>query len=110
MDVYTSLKNKECRAAVFRSEFYDKRLNKEIHGGLKELFRSKPLPNQAISVGPRLNSDEKARIIRSLTLGEGRIAVQLITKRFAGNHPFITANKKEYLAHNLLLEGVIFGW
>jgi len=110
VDVYKSLKDRECRAAVFRSEFYDKRLTNAIRHNLKELFRSKPLPNQAISAGPRVRGEEKAKIIRSLTLGEGRNAAQLITNRFAGKHPFITANKKEYLAHNFLLEGVVFGW
>lgn len=110
VDVYKALKDRECRAAVFRSEFYDKRLTKTIRDNLKELFRSKPLPNQAISAGPRLDSNEKTKIIRSLTLGEGRNAVQLITNRFAGKHSFVAASKKEYLAHNYLLEGIVFGW
>jgi ABC-type phosphate/phosphonate transport system substrate-binding protein len=110
VEVYKSLKERECRAAVFRSEFYDKHLTRTIRSQMKELFRSKPLPNQAISAGPRLNGKEKAKIIRSLTLGSGRNAVQLITNRFAGKHEFVVAHKKEYLTHNLLLEGIVFGW
>ena len=107
MNVYKALKRDECRAAVFRSEFYEKRLRGGSRAGLKVIFRSKPLPNQA---GPRLDTDKKAKIIRSLTVGEGKNAALSISKRFAGDQSFIAANKEEYTAHNKLLEGVIFGW
>jgi ABC-type phosphate/phosphonate transport system substrate-binding protein len=110
MNVYKALKRDECRAAVFRSEFYDKRLSGKSRGGLKVIFRSRPLPNQAISAGPRLDKDEKAKILRSLTVGEGKNATLSISKRFAGNKSFIAATKEEYMAHNQLLEGVIYGW
>ena len=110
MNVYKSLKLRECRAAVFRSDFYDKRLSGEDRAGLKVLFRSKPLPNQAISAGPRLDMGMKEKIIRSLTVGEGRVAALSITKRFGDNQSFIAAKKEEYLAYNHLLEGVLFGW
>ncbi|MCG6970955.1 MAG: phosphate/phosphite/phosphonate ABC transporter substrate-binding protein [Gammaproteobacteria bacterium] len=110
MNVYKALKRDECRAAVFRSEFYEKRLSGKNRGGLKAIFRSKPLPNQAISAGPRLDTDKKNKIIRSLTVGEGKNAALSISKRFAGNQGFIVAHKEEYMAHNKLLEGVIFGW
>ncbi len=110
MNVYKALQRHECVAAVFRADFYDKRLSGKNRAGLKLIFRSKPLPNQAISVGPRLDTDKKAKIIRSLTVGEGKNATLSISKRFAGNQPFIAANKEEYLTLNNLLEGVVFGW
>ncbi|WP_455211237.1 phosphate/phosphite/phosphonate ABC transporter substrate-binding protein [Kaarinaea lacus] len=110
MNVYKALQRRECVAAVFRADFYDKRLSGKNRTGLKAIFRSKPLPNQAISVGPRLDTDKKAKIIRSLTVGEGKNATLSISKRFAGNQAFIVAHKEEYLTHNNLLEGVVFGW
>jgi ABC-type phosphate/phosphonate transport system substrate-binding protein len=110
MNVYKALKRDECRAAVFRSAFFEKRLQGGKRAGLKVIFHSKPLPNQAISAGPRLDTDKKAKIIRSLTVGEGKNAALSISKRFAGDQSFIAANKEEYMAHNKLLEGVIFGW
>jgi ABC-type phosphate/phosphonate transport system substrate-binding protein len=110
MNVYKALQRRECLAAVFRSDFYDKHLSGNNRVGLKAIFRSKPLPNQAISAGPRLNTDKKSKIIRSLTVGEGKNAALSISKRFAGNQAFVEANKEEYLAHNYLLEGVVFGW
>lgn len=109
-NVYKSLKEKQCRAAVFRSGFYDKKLTDAQRKGFKVLFRSKPLPNQAISAGPKLDPVKKKKIIRSLTIGEGKSATQSISKRFAGNKAFIAANNKEYFTHNQLLEGIVFGW
>jgi hypothetical protein len=110
MNVYKALQRRECVAGVFRADFYDKRLSGENRAGLKAIFRSKALPNQAISAGPRLDTDKKAKIIRSLTVGEGKNAALSISKRFAGNQAFIAAKKEEYLTHNNLLEGVLFGW
>jgi ABC-type phosphate/phosphonate transport system substrate-binding protein len=110
MNVYKALQRRDCLAAVFRAEFYDKHLNGKNRAGLKAIFRSSPLPNQAISAGPRLNTDKKAKIIRSLTVGEGKNATSSISKRFAGNQAFVAAKKEEYLTHNNLLEGVVFGW
>ncbi|KPJ93610.1 MAG: hypothetical protein AMJ53_06905, partial [Gammaproteobacteria bacterium SG8_11] len=109
-NVYKALQRRECVAGVFRADFYDKRLSGNNRSGLKTIFRSKPLPNQAISAGPRLDTNKKTKIIRSLTVGEGKNAVSTISKRFAGNQAFITASKEEYLSHNNLLEGVVFGW
>jgi hypothetical protein len=110
MNVYKALQRRECVAAVFRADFYDKHLNGNKRIGLKAIFRSKPLPNQAISAGPRLDTGKKAKIIRSLTVGEGKNATLSISKRFAGNQAFVAAKKEEYLTHNNLLEGVLFGW
>lgn len=110
MNVFHSFNNKECRAAVFRANFYDKKLTPQDKAGLRVLFRSKPLPNQAISVSKRIKGEDRRKIIRSLTVGDGKKATQKISKRFAGNKSFIVANKKEYNEHNLLLEGVVFGW
>lgn len=110
MDVYQALLQRDCRAAIFRSDFYQKQLSDDQRASLKAIFHSKPLPNQAISAGPRLDTEKKAQIIRSLTVGEGKSAVSIISKRFAGNEGFVVADKKEYAAQNTLLEEVIFGW
>ncbi len=109
-DVYAALSAKKCSAAVFRSNFYFGSLKPEERAGLKVLFSSKPLPNQAISVSKRVGTEEKLKIIQSLGLEEGRRALENITARFSGSKTFITAKKNEYVSHNLLLEGVVFGW
>jgi ABC-type phosphate/phosphonate transport system substrate-binding protein len=108
--VFRAFSQGECRAAVFRSNFYKKRLTPADKTGLKVLFKSKPLPNQAISVSRRIKQEDKPKIIRSLTLGAGKKATQPISKRFAGDQAFTAARNDEYVSHNLLLEGVIYGW
>lgn len=102
-----------CRAAVFRTTFFEKKLSDSDRATMKVLFKSKALPNQAISVSSRIKPKYKKEIIRSLTLDEkGKKAAQGIVNRFGGKNatPFIAAKKEEYSDHTMLLEGVVFGW
>lgn len=111
--VYKTFRQGGCRAAVFRTTFFEKKLSDEDRSMMKVLFKSKALPNQAISVSSRVKSKYKKEIIRSLTLDEnGKRAAQAIVKRFGGKKatPFIAASKDEYSEHTMLLEGVVFGW
>ena len=111
--VFQTFRKGGCRAAVFRTTFYEKRLTDKDRATMRVLYRSKALPNQAISVSSRVNSKYKKEIIRSLTLDEkGKLAAQGIVKRFGGKKatPFIAATKDEYSDHTMLLEGVVFGW
>jgi len=102
----------ECRAAVLRTDFFENRLSIAERSRYRVLYRSKGVPNQAISVSSRVNSKYKQEIIRSLTLdASGKKVTQGIVKRFGENkNPFIAANKKEYQHQTELLEGVVFGW
>ncbi len=111
--VHDSFTKGECRAAVFRTTFFAKKLSAVDRSNMKVLYKSKALPNQAISVSPRINSKYKKEIIRSLTLDEkGKQAAQGIVKRFGGKKasPFIAAKQDEYRDASTLLEGVVFGW
>jgi ABC-type phosphate/phosphonate transport system substrate-binding protein len=111
--VHETFKKGECRAAVFRTNYYDKKLTNNDRAIMRVLYKSKALPNQAISVSPRIGSKYKEEIIRSLTLDEkGKKAAEGIVKRFGEQQgtPFIAARKDEYSEHTNLLEGVVFGW
>ena len=111
--VLAEFKRKVCPAAVFRTAFYNKRISAEDRAGMRVLFQSKALPNQAISVSHRVKTIYKKQIIRSLTLDEsGKKAANAIVKRFGGKQvqSFTAASKEEYRQHSLLLEGVVFGW
>lgn len=112
MNVFHSFVEGKCRAAVFRSTFFEKKLTEQDRANTRVLFRSKGLPNQAISVSSRVKTDAKNKIIKSLTSGNGMIATKSISRRFGGKQakPFISASKKEYEAHAQLLEGIVFGW
>jgi len=111
--VYETFRKGGCRAAVFRTTYYYKKLTDADRASLRILYHSKALPNQAISVSQRVGSKYKDKIIRSLTLEEtGKKAAQGITQRFGGKKapPFVAATTKEYEDHTQLLEGVVFGW
>lgn len=110
--VYQAFVSGKCKAAVLRSTFFKKKLKQEQRDKLTILFHSTPLPNQAISVSQRLSASAKNKILQSLTLGDGSKVSSAILKRFGGKkaRSFIPTKNLEYAGHNMLLEGVIFGW
>ena len=112
-NVHKTFKRGGCRAAVFRTTFFKKKLTDADRASMRVLYQSKALPNQAISVSRRIDDKYKNKIIRSLTLEEtGKKATQGIAKRFGGKKApsFVAAKNKEYEKHNQLLEGIVFGW
>lgn len=109
--VYASFKSGKCDAAVLRTSFHKKKLDDKQRSEMKQLYMSKNLPNQAISVSPRISPQSKRKIADALTIGDGVASTAGIVKRFGGKaKSFIHAKNDEYFDHNLLLEGVIFGW
>lgn len=110
--VYQAFNDGKCDAAVLRSTFYKKKLKQDQRDKLKVLYHSTPLPNQAISVSQRVNTSAKNKMLQSLTLGDGTRQSEGILKRFGGKkaRSFIPTKNVEYAGHNVLLEGVIFGW
>lgn len=112
--VYKSLAvkdKKKCDAAVLRTAFHKKKLKPEQKAVIKTIFKSKVMPNQGVSVSPRVSLELKLRMKKSLTIGEGVESTKGILKRFAGkSKSFIPVSEKEYVGYNDLLEGVIFGW
>ena len=108
--VFKGLKDGRCKAAVLRTQFYDKGLSDEQRASLKIVTTSAKYPNQAISAGPKVTAEQKQKLIESLT-SEGVAAAQPIFERFARNaRKFQAAEADEFSGHNLLLEGVIWGW
>jgi ABC-type phosphate/phosphonate transport system substrate-binding protein len=113
MNVFRAFAARQCRAAVFRSTFFDKQLTPQDRTNTHVLYRSKRLPNQAITVSKRVSSEDKRKIVLSLTKDEaGKTATQAIRKRFGDDkaEPFVAATSEEYEGLYSLLEGVIFGW
>ncbi len=110
--VFKTFGKSDCRAWVYRNTFYSRKMTDEDRAKVKVIFTSKALPNQAISVSKRLSDRDKSLIIQSLTFGDGVKISQPILKRFGDkdSKAFVPAKADEYRGHNLLLEGVIFGW
>lgn len=100
-----------CDAYVFRDKFYAKKLSPEIRNDLTVIYKSTPLPNQVISAGQRLSAAQKKAMAFSLTSGKGIEATKGLRHRFAKKAlSFVRTTNDEYKGHNLLLEGIIFGW
>lgn len=109
--VAKSYKKNRCSAYVFRDKFFMKKLPPEIRNSLQIIYKSKPLPNQVISAGQRVTPAQKKAITHSLTVGNGVASTKGLRKRFAGKaRSLLKASNGEFKNHNLLLEGVIFGW
>ena len=110
--VYKEFSSGSCDAAVFRNNYYNKKLTADNRAMTRTLYESTPLPNQAISVSTRINANNRDKIVQSLTHGEGQNIARTIVKRFGGKKvkSFIPASQQEYLQQAELLEGVVFGW
>jgi len=110
--VFKELAKNSCAGAVVRSDFFDKKLPAEQRAKYKIIHTTKPIPNQVITAGSKVNKTSRDKIIQSLTAGEGVEVTNKIVKRFGGKKvkSFIKATKEDYDGQNKLLEGVILGW
>ena len=111
--VYKTFKDEsaDCQAWSFRTTFYNKKLKDEDRAKMKILYSTPKLPNQSITVSKRLSERDQSLMLQSITLGDGVKATAPILRRFGGKaKAFIPAKQEEFKGHNLLLEGVIFGW
>jgi ABC-type phosphate/phosphonate transport system substrate-binding protein len=108
----TFMSSDECRGGIVRDTFFKKKVKDADKKKVRIIHRPPPLPNQALSVSKRVDRREKNLIIQSLTLGDGVKSSQATVSRFGGKKTkaFIPANNDDYKGHNVLLEGVIFGW
>jgi len=102
---------KDCRASILRSAFFKKKVKKEVQDQLKIIYKTPKLPNQGISISKRLSPRDKTLIQQSFMHGDGIKATANLRRRFAGkSKSMVRATTEEFTGHNLLLEGVIFGW
>jgi len=108
----TFMGGEECRAGIVRDQFFAKKVKDDVKKKVRIIYRAPPLPNQALSVSKRLDKREKNLIIQSFTLGDGVKAAAATVTRFGGKKAkaMIPANSEDYQGHNVLLEGVVFGW
>lgn len=107
--VYKEFNKGECKAAILRDKFFDKKLTDEDRAQLKVLYRSQPISNQGITVSSRVTEEQRQKITEFLT--HETPATMPILKRFAPKaKSMIPASKADYDEHYRLLTGVIFGW
>lgn len=108
--VFKAFKAGKCQGAVFRTTFYAKKLSDEDRAITKVLHKSEALPNQGISISSRVDAAAQKKIIDTLTKPDVE-GIKSLLARFGGKaKAFEAASDEDFLNHNKLLEGVIFGW
>jgi ABC-type phosphate/phosphonate transport system substrate-binding protein len=108
--VYQAFKKGQCRAAVVRDFIY-KKLPEDERQALRIVGKSKPLPNQTITVSRRLSDRQRSLIVSALTSKAGAVAGGNLLKRFSKRNPvFIAAEYAEYEGSEKLIEDVVWGW
>jgi ABC-type phosphate/phosphonate transport system substrate-binding protein len=102
-DAYDGVLSGKCVAAV---------LNAKIYPGLegqsqatRALFTSKPIPNQAITVGPKVSPEMRAKITQALLSPAGTAASQSILQRFKASE-WLPAKTEEYQGLQVLLRDI----
>lgn len=100
----------QCDAVALPTNFYNNSLSDADRQGLRVLFRSAPLPNQAISVSRRVTEQERVSLVELFTT-PGEPTVRSVLQVFARNaERFVPVTGDEYEPHYMLLRGVVFGW
>lgn len=109
--VAENLQAGKCDAAILRSAFFNKKMEKQVRDGMLVLEQSKPYVNQGFTLNARIPAEKRKMIINSLTNGEGKKAAQLLLNRFsAKGNSFVVADSNEYNELNLLKKNNMFGW
>lgn len=107
--VFKAFSEGKCRAVILRDKFYLKKLSEEQRSKTKVVYKSVPLPNQAITVSSRVSPEQVQKIMTALTkVNEGTAP---ILKRFSPKtNKMLSVTKDDYDIEYKLLTGIIFGW
>ncbi|MGD8497837.1 MAG: PhnD/SsuA/transferrin family substrate-binding protein [Chromatiales bacterium] len=109
--VYQAWKDGKCEAAVMRDAFFAKKVPEEDKAGIKVIFTSRPVPNQTITVGPRITATQRSRLVEQWLTETGAVGAQGIFQRFSRRTTrFDPADPVAYNGLNNLLEGLVWGW
>jgi len=73
----------------------------------KTLYQHKPMPNQAISVGPRIAPELHAKIAKALLSEDGKRATAKLRATYAGKD-FVPASREEYSGLSELLKTSLY--
>lgn len=107
--VYNSFKDRKCDAAILRDAAYF-RLPKKERAHLNILVKTRPMPNQTMTISTRLK-ENAGKIAQFMVSHDGAIAADNILSRYSKKKKYFEkTSAKEYFGIEDLLEGVVFGW
>ncbi len=92
--IYKALLDGKCDAAVVPKKHLEK-FDRE-HGAMRIVYQSKPMPNQAFSAGPRISSEDRARIAAALLAPEAAAPTAKMREAYTGGKNFVPAGNAEY--------------
>ncbi len=100
---FDGLMKKQCSGTVIPVELYSK-----FDGGhriTRVLYQSSDMPNQALTAGPKVSADARARIIAAMVSPKDPSVVGLIAKSLGGQS-FVRTNAAQYKGYIDLLRNV----
>ncbi len=102
-DAYNGVLAGKCNAAVIQAKLFAS-LDAEAQAA-RVIFTSKPLPNQAFSVGPKITTEMRAKIVQGLKSPAGMQATQALLEQFKASE-WMPATPEEYQGLDVLLRDV----
>jgi ABC-type phosphate/phosphonate transport system substrate-binding protein len=93
----------DCAGAVLQAKLFET-FDHDAHAA-KVLFRSKPLPNQAFTAGPRIDAAMREQITAALLSPEGKRVTEAMRAPFKGQD-FVPADPHEYDGLGVLLRDI----
>lgn len=93
--IYDGMLAGKCVAAVIPIKKLEQ-FEKETGPRSKIIFRGGTLPDNAISVGPRITPVEQEKVARALLSADGEKATARLREKYAQGKPFAAATNKEF--------------
>jgi ABC-type phosphate/phosphonate transport system substrate-binding protein len=92
--IYQALLDGKCEAAVLPKKHLEK-FDRE-RNAMRVVYQSKPLPNQALSAGPRISAEDRGRIAAALLAPEAAAPTAKMREAYMGGKPFVATSNSEY--------------
>jgi ABC-type phosphate/phosphonate transport system substrate-binding protein len=105
-NAYKAMMSGQCVATVLPINNLAKN-DKGQNRATKTLYQHKPMPNQAISVGPRIAPELHAKIAKALLSEDGKRATEKLRATYAGKD-FVPASRAEYSGLSELLKTSLY--
>jgi ABC-type phosphate/phosphonate transport system substrate-binding protein len=103
---YKAMLEGKCVATVVPIKNLQK-LDKGPQRASKTLYTHRAMPNQALSVGPRVSPELRARIAQALLSEKGKLATAKLRAAYAGKD-FVPATREEYAGLGDLLKDSLY--
>lgn len=100
---YDGVVNKKCVGGMLQARLFEE-YNKDAQE-TRVVFKSAPLPNQALSAGPRIPPVLRDKIIEALLSPAGKVATQKLREEFKGQD-LMLAKPEEYQGLGRLMRDV----